>query len=173
MLFAIEHKILKGRFMLIDKKVERYVESVVVFVPASMRARAARDVTDMVNDMIRDYASGREPDILDARAVIKLLGSPEEIALTWLATNEDRKHAKKEGSMFGIGIPWPEFLSSARTQRYLSAMLSFFTVLSVALIVAGILALGTHVISTMLPVFVGLVLALVSMTGKGVLIRQY
>lgn len=161
--------------MLIDRKVERYVESVVIFVPASMRARAARDVTDMVNDMIRDYAAGREPDILDARAVIKVLGSPEEIALTWMAANEERKLEKgsEAGILSGLDLPVISFLSQARMQRYLSRLLSFFTVIAVMLVVFGLLALGTHAISTMLPVFVGLILALVSMTGRGVLIRQY
>ena len=105
--------------MLIDRKVERYVESVVIFVPASMRARAARDVTDMVNDMIRDYAAGREPDILDARAVIKVLGSPEEIALTWMAANEERKLEKgsEAGILSGLDLPVISFLSQAKMQR--------------------------------------------------------
>ena len=163
--------------MLVDRKVERYVQEVVRYVPPAWRGRAAKDVTDMINDMIGDYAAGREPDILDARAVIRLLGSPEEIALTWIASNESRK---KEGqsstggrTVFGIPLPDLSFLGSKKMRSVVTIVMNVFSVLAVVLVVLGLLALGTNAISTMLPVFVGCILALVSVTGRGVLIRQY
>lgn len=166
------HKILKGKCMLIERKVERYVEGVISYIPSAQRGRAARDVTDMINDMISDYAAGREPDILDAREVLRTLGSPEEIAVTWMAADEERKleeEAEKKGRISAAMRKLPPVL----TQRYVSRMMTFFTVLSVLFVIVGLLGLGTHVISTMLPIFVGLILALVSMTGRSVLIKLY
>ena len=158
--------------MLIERKVERYVEGVISYIPSAQRGRAARDVTDMINDMISDYAAGREPDILDAREVLRTLGSPEEIAVTWMAADEERKleeEAEKKGRISAAMRKLPPVL----TQRYVSRMMTFFTVLSVLFVIVGLLGLGTHVISTMLPIFVGLILALVSMTGRSVLIKLY
>ena len=162
--------------MLIDRKVERYVEAVVSYVPAVSRGRASKDVSEMIYDMIRDYAAGREPDILDARTVIRVLGSPEEIAETWMAADKDRKYETErqiEQTIFGLKIPSLEALTRGKALRYLSLMTNLFMVLAVVFVVVGLLAVGTHVISSMLPILIGCIFALVSVTGRGVLIRQY
>ena len=158
--------------MLIDRKVERYVHEVISHIPAARRTRAARDVSGMVYDMIGDYAGGREPDILDARAVLKVLGDPKEIALTWLASDEDEK---REGRFAagGLKLPFSFSLSEGRVRKIVSVMMNICTFLAVCLVALGLLALSTHAINTMLPIFAGCVLGLVVVTGRGVLVRQY
>ncbi len=162
--------------MLIDRKVERYVEEVVSYVPAVSRGRAAKDVSEMVYDMIRDYAAGREPDILDARTVIRVLGSPEEIAATWMAANKDRKTEntqRAEEFLFGLKLPFVGSMSRGKALRYINLISNLLMVLAAVFVVVGLLAVGTHVIRSMLPVFIGCIFALLSVTGRGVLIRQY
>ncbi len=162
--------------MLIDRKVERYAMAVASYVPAPFKSRAEKDVSDMIYDMINDYADGKEPDILDAREVISSLGSPEDIALRWMTTYKDRSRERgemKELTVFGFKVPELQFLTGEKTRRYLASLMNVFTMLSIVLILFGVLGLGTHVIRTMLPVFTGCVLALLSLTGRGVLIRQY
>ena len=77
--------------MMIDRKIQRYVKDVVAFLPARMKNGAEQEISEMITDLVRDYAGDREPDILDARKVIEELGDPEMMALSWLETAEEMK----------------------------------------------------------------------------------
>ena len=57
--------------MMIDRKIQRYVKDVVAFLPARMKNGAEQEISEMITDLVRDYAGDREPDILDARKVIE------------------------------------------------------------------------------------------------------
>ena len=75
--------------MVIDRKIERYVREVMKYLPAGDRGLAQSEITEMLRDMVRDHAGDKEPDILDARAVIEELGSPEIMAMSWLEARHD------------------------------------------------------------------------------------
>ena len=157
--------------MVIDRKVERYAREVCLYLPPRERGEAELEITEMLMDMIRDHAGGKEPDILDARAVLEELGDPEIMALSWLETVEDSDRAAlPDGAKDRPGFLGP--LTLTKMNKAISMMLMLFTVLSVLFIGFGIVALTTHIINTFLPVFLGCVLALVSFAGRSVLVRQ-
>jgi len=156
--------------MVIDKKIQRYVGDVVAFLPQHRRSWAERELTEMITDLVRDHAAGREPDILDARAVLEELGDPEVMALSWMEVDDIDERERSSSavgavrSAAGRGSGRPAITASLN--RLVSAMLLVFTVLSFVLTGVGIVALSTHAINTMLPVFLGCVLALASLAGR-------
>jgi hypothetical protein len=66
-----------------------------------MRGEAEHELTELLLDLIRDHANGKEPDILDARAVIDEMGSPELMAMSYLETKGE---TKTEASPFTEGL---------------------------------------------------------------------
>ena len=159
--------------MVINRKVERYAREVSSFLPSRDRAEAEHEITEMLLDLVRDHAGGKEPDILDARAVIDELGDPEIMAMSWLEARED-SGLNEEQSGFRIGgtVLNTSPLMLARMNKAVSVMLMVFTVLAVLFVGLGIVALGTHTINTFLPIFLGCVLGLVSIAGRSVITRQ-
>lgn len=159
--------------MMIDRKIQRYVKDVVAFLPARMKSGAEQEISEMITDLIRDYAGDREPDILDARKVIEELGDPEMMALSWLETAEEMKRESSPVKQLAAGTGLDlELPSLEKMNRALSALMLIITVMAVGCIGFGLIALGTHLISTMLPVFAGCVLALLSLAGRSVILRQ-
>ena len=162
--------------MVIDRKIERYVREVMKYLPAGDRGLAQSEITEMLRDMVRDHAGDKEPDILDARAVIEELGSPEIMAMSWLEARhdfgeEDESALPITGWLSSV-IPAIEKISWKKMNRAVSVMLMAFSVLAVFLVCFGIIALSTHMITTMLPVFLGCVLGLVAAAGRSVQVRQ-
>jgi len=159
--------------MVIDRKVERYAREVCQYLPQRDRGEAELEITEMLTDLIRDHAGDKEPDILDARAVIEELGDPEIMALSWLETIEDTGYGARPAGTDLIGkVTGGASLTLTKMNKAVSVMLMLFTVLSVLFVGGGIVALSTHMINTFLPVFLGCVLALVSVAGRSVLARQ-
>ena len=159
--------------MMIDRKIQRYVKDVVAFLPARMKNGAEQEISEMITDLVRDYAGDREPDILDARKVIEELGDPEMMALSWLETAEEMKSESSSAKHLAAGAGLDlELPSLEKMNRVLSFLMLIITVMAVVCIGFGLIALGTHLISTMLPVFAGCVLALLSLAGRSVILRQ-
>ena len=159
--------------MMIDRKIQRYVKDVVAFLPARMKNGAEQEISEMITDLVRDYAGDREPDILDARKVIEELGDPEMMALSWLETAEEMKRESSPAKHLAAGAGFDlELPSLEKMNRVLSFLMLIITVMAVVCIGFGLIALGTHLISTMLPVFAGCVLALLSLAGRSVILRQ-
>ena len=159
--------------MMIDRKIQRYVKDVVAFLPARMKNGAEQEISEMITDLVRDYAGDREPDILDARKVIEELGDPEMMALSWLETAEEMKRESSSAKHLAAGAGLDlELPSLEKMNRVLSFLMLIITVMAVLCIGFGLIALGTHLISTMLPVFAGCVLALLSLAGRSVILRQ-
>ena len=161
--------------MVIDRKIDRYVEEVLLFLPSRCRAEAEKEITEMLKDLVRDHAGKNEPDILDARAVLAELGDPEIMAMSWLEAREDLKesgmYGKKRSGILGRRISIDE-MSYRKMNKALSVLLLIFSVLAVFFVGFGIIALSTHLITTMLPIFLGCVLGLVGMAGRSVLAKQ-
>ncbi len=161
--------------MIIDRKVERYVQEVTEYLPGRMRGEAEHELTELLLDLIRDHANGKEPDILDARAVIDEMGSPELMAMSYLETKGE---TKTEASPFTEGLDALgdalnlDPLTLGKMNRMVTVMLMIFSVLAVVLVGFGIVALSTHAITNVLPIFLGCVLGLVAVAGRSVLARQ-
>lgn len=148
----------KGLQMLIDRKVAGYVRAVTNQVPLRDRGRVDRELTDLIYEMMKEYAGGKEPDILDCRDVLRDLGTPEEVAAAYIETKQS---GKKPGRT-------REFLAS-RSGRMLRLVYTILTVLAVCLVAFGLIGLGTQTISTMLPIFLGVVIALMIVLMRSVL----
>lgn len=160
--------------MVIDRKIDRYVEAAVSYLPSRYRAEAAAEMKEMLTDLVIDHAGSNEPDILDAREVLRELGAPEIMAMSWLETREDldgdpsaRRQMGLVGRLTNMDAP-----SFNRLNHIVSMMFLVFLVLAVVFVAFGIIALSTHLISTMLPIFLGCVLGLVAVAGRSVLARQ-
>ncbi len=142
--------------MLIDKKIERYVRDAAKHVPARYRGGMSRELTDMIHEMVVDYAAGEEPDVLDVRDVLRDLGTPEDVASTYMESKLNRveEHHRRTRGEF---IDWAQLI-----YRGLS-------ILGAVLVIIGVIGIGTQRIQTMLPLFLGVVCALVSVMGRSVL----
>ena len=161
--------------MVIDRKIERYVQEVIKYLPARDRGEAQSEITEMLQDMVRDHAGNKEPDILDARAVIEELGEPEIMAMSWLEARhdfgEDREEDPAIAQWMSSFVP-ADRISWKKLNRAASILLMTFSVLAVFFVCFGIIALSTHMITTMLPIFLGCILGLVAAAGRSVLVRQ-
>ena len=161
--------------MVIDRKIERYVKEVVQYIPSRLRAEAEAEITEMLTDMVRDHAGGKEPDILDAREVLDELGDPGIMAMSWMETRQDLEEESfldnPAAKIMGLFIS-ADNESVEKMNRILRLMLMIFSVLAVFFVGFGIIALGTHLIKTMLPIFLGCVLGLLAIAGRSVLVRQ-
>ena len=159
--------------MVVETKIENYVKKAVSYLPYKMRTEASADLEEMILDMVRDHAGSREPDILDARAVLRDLGKPEDMALSWIES-QDGKNIQTSGpaAWLAAHLAALDGLSIEKANHLLHVMTFVLSILAVLFVGFGLLALSTHVIDNMLPIFVGCVLALGVVAGRGALSRQ-
>lgn len=159
--------------MIVDTKIENYVKKAVSYLPRKMRAQASTDLEEMIRDMLSDYVPSGEPDILDVRKVLKDLGRPEDIALSWIES-QDRKntHASGPAAWIAEHLGMLDGLSIERANHLLQAMTFVLSILAVCFVGFGLLALSMHVIDNMLPIFIGCMLSLGVVAGRGALARQ-
>lgn len=139
--------------MLIDKKVQSYVRAVTNRVPAKEKGRVTRELTDMIYEMMEGYAGDHEPDILDCRDVLRDLGTPAQVALTYMETKKDKKRRakKKAGNTLGT------ILDTNRMQL-LHIMYLILAVAAAGMVIVGIIGLATQAFLTTLPIFLGVVI---------------
>ncbi len=142
--------------MLIDRKIERYVRDVAKYVPARDRVRMNRELTDLIHEMVYDYAGSETPDILDCKDVLRDLGTPEEVAKAYLESKKSRIEERSHYSS-DMAIDWMQLIYHA------------MSVIGTILVIVGVIGIGTNQIDTMLPMFLGVVLALISVMGRSVL----
>lgn len=176
--------------MLVEHKVDRYVEAVCEKLPLKYRRRASGEVRELIYETLSEYTDGREADILDVREVLADIGTPSAMASTWLSSalaareEEERNiRSKRAGKAHKKEQKAPrrsileilsfEFVSTEHMRRIMDFMMSILTILAILLISIGLIGIGTHFLTTMLPVFVGCVLALMVAAGRGVLQRDY
>ena len=137
--------------MLIEKKINTYIHNVIVRLPLYARNGADQDLRDMIYEMLDDYAGDHEPDILDCRDVLRDLGSPAEMAEAYKQSVKLERERNREQE----GV------------RKLTTVSAVLMVAAVLLIGIGLVAVSVKLTSSMLPLFIGAVLALVSVTGRG------
>lgn len=159
--------------MVVETKIANYVKKAVSYLPYKMRAEAGADLEEMILDLVRDHAGTRKPDILDAREVLRELGRPEDMALSWIESR-DGKNVRTSGPADWLvsRLAALDGLSIEKANHLLQVMTYVLSILAVLFVGFGLLALSTHVIDNMLPIFVGCVLALGVVAGRGALSRQ-
>lgn len=146
--------------MIIDSKIERYVHEVTRYIPLGERSQVGEELTLMIKDMVIDYAGNKKPDILDCKEVLQDLGTPEEVAEAYIETHEARRKAGREKGFF-----------ESKKGQLAQLVCTLISIVAAILVCVGIVGLGTHLISTMLPLFLGVILALG--TGAGKVIIRY
>lgn len=151
--------------MLIEKKIQTYIQDVTKHLPMRMRADAASEIRGLIDDMLEDYAGEDGPDILDVRDVLRDLGKPEELAQSY----KEQTHIAHEKEKASKGI----FTEDSKQRLHIISMI--LTFVAVGLVVFGIIGLSVHLVSTMLPIFLGLVIALGVVMSRTFLVegREY
>ena len=152
----------------IDRKIERYLSRVCENLPIKYRSRASKELNQFIRETIQESA-GKDPDILAVRRVLNEIGKPEDVAFSWLASAKEANSDKKSGYKPDLGILELlslDFMQPETISKIASFMMTLFTVLAIGLVVFGLLAVSTHAISTMLPVFMGCLLALAVVAGR-------
>lgn len=146
--------------MLIEKKINAYIHNVIVRLPLYARNGADQDLRDMIYEMLDDYAGDHEPDILDCRDVLRDLGSPAEMAEAYKQSVKLERERNREQE----GV---RKLTNEQLLHIMSTVSAVLMVVAVLLIGIGLVAVSVKLTSSMLPLFIGAVLALVSVTGRG------
>lgn len=147
--------------MLVEKKIENYVKEAVSNLPLRARRGAKEALTAYIYDMMDDYAGEGEADIITCRQVLKDLGAPDDMAEMYIDSirEEEGQPARRHR----------EFrLSGAQVRKVLQVLSSMLIILAGCLVFFGLVALGTKMINSMLPVFVGVVLALITIVIRGI-----
>ena len=137
--------------MLIEKKINAYIHNVIVRLPLYARNGADQDLRDMIYEMLDDYAGDHEPDILDCR-VEELKAYKQSVKL------ERERNREQEGV---------RKLTNEQLLHIMSTVSAVLMVVAALLIGFGLVAVSVKLTSSMLPLFIGAVLALVSVTGRG------
>ncbi|MBP3913435.1 MAG: hypothetical protein J6D14_03395 [Lachnospiraceae bacterium] len=152
----------------IDRKIERYLSRVCENLPIKYRSRASKELNQFIRETIQESA-GKDPDILAVRRVLNEIGKPEDVAFSWLSSAKEGTTDKKSNHKPDLGILELlslDFMKPETISKIASFMMTLFTVLAIGLVVFGLLAVSTHAISTMLPVFMGCLLALAVVAGR-------
>ena len=63
---------------ILDRKIARYTEQAVKYLPVYLRFGAQKEMAELVRQMLEDYSGKKEPDILDLREVLAEIGRPSE-----------------------------------------------------------------------------------------------
>ena len=78
---------------MVTRIVNRYVEQVVDLLPFWEKSHARKALKDVIFEMLEDYCEGERPVGRDARAVLSVLGSPEELANQYYEFRSRQKKA--------------------------------------------------------------------------------
>ena len=65
---------------MVRKIIDQYVDDVVRQLPVSRRRQAEKKLRGAIYEMLTEYTDGEKPVSRDARAVLRELGSPDEVA---------------------------------------------------------------------------------------------
>ncbi len=140
--------------LLVDRKIDQYVDSVAAKVPMWDRKRVREELTDLIHEMLADYAGTKKPDILDCKDVLRDLGTPDEVARMYLESGRDRN-----------GNPVKAPLGWEQSRRILSFA---FSAVAALLVIIGVVGLGTQSYQATIPLFLGVVLSLISIVSRSV-----
>ena len=133
----------------VRKIIDQYVDDVVRQLPVSRRRQAEKKLRGAIYEMLTEYTDGEKPVSRDARAVLRELGSPDEVADSYY--RQKRKSGGKRGR-----IP-------AQTAW---RIIRFMMILSAVFVTVGTLLIVIGVTSNTVLVFTGAALALLVMVVR-------
>ena len=127
---------------MVRKIIDQYVDDVVRQLPVSRRKQAEKKLRGAIYEMLAEYTDGEKPVSRDARAVLRELGSPDEVA--------DSSGGKR--GRIPAQTAW--------------RIIRFMMILSAVLVTVGTLLIVTGVTSNTALVFTGAALALLVMVVR-------
>lgn len=127
---------------MVSRIVNRYVEDVEKELPFWVRRKAGKELKDVIYEMMEDYTEGERPVGRDARAVLRELGTPDEIAAQFY---EQRKKQKKR--------------MRVSTRKLLMILIRGFSAAAAVLIFTGVIFLAAGITNNMFMIFIGAFMA--------------
>ena len=134
---------------MVRKIIDQYVDDVVRQLPVSRRKQAEKKLRGAIYEMLTEYTDGEKPVSRDARAVLRELGSPDEVADSYY--RQRRKTGRKHGKI-PAETAWK--------------IIRFMMILSAVFVISGTLLIVTGVTSNTALVFTGAVIALLVMVVR-------
>ncbi len=134
---------------MVRKIIDQYVDDVVRQLPVSKRRQAEKKLRGAIYEMLTEYTDGEKPVSRDARAILKELGSPDEVADSYY---RQRRKAKGRSRRIPAGAA--------------AGIFRLLMILSAVLVTLGTFLVVTGVTSNTALVFAGAVIALLMMAVR-------
>lgn len=134
---------------MVGRIIDQYVDAVTQQLPIGVRKSVERKLKDTIYDKLDEYTNGQRAVSRDVRAVLREMGSPDEIVNAYYEEAARRKKRTKKES----------------DQNMEDASNVIFGV-SVMLVILGMILLIAGVTSNVFPILLGSVLALSVMLSK-------
>ena len=123
---------------MVRKIIDQYVDDVVRQLPVSRRKQAEKKLRGAIYEMLAEYTDGEKPVSRDARAVLRELGSPDEVADSYY-----RQRKRPKGNRGKI------------TAETVARFTRLLMILSAVFVSIGILLIVTRITSNTALVFAG------------------
>ncbi|MDO4804930.1 MAG: hypothetical protein Q4A32_08945 [Lachnospiraceae bacterium] len=134
---------------MVSRIIDRYVDEVTQQLPIGVRKAAERSLKDVIYEKLDDYTDGQRAVTRDVRAVLREMGTPDELADAYYKEIARRKKNKKRDAAQNL-------------EEASSVVLG----VSVMLVVLGLILLACGVTSNVFPILLGAVMALSVMLSK-------
>ena len=128
---------------MVRKIIDQYVDDVVRQLPVSRRKQAEKKLRGAIYEMLAEYTDGEKPVSRDARAVLRELGSPDEVADSYY-----RQRKRPKGNRGKI------------TAETVARFTRLLMILSAVFVSIGILLIVTRITSNTALVFAGTIMGL-------------
>lgn len=134
---------------MVSRIVDQYVDAVTQQLPIAVRKSVERKMKDTIYEKLDDYTHGQRAVSRDVRAVLREMGSPDEIADAYYQEAARRKKIK----------------AKEREQNMEDNTKVIFGV-SIMLVVLGLVLLVAGVTSNVFPILLGAILSLSVLLSK-------
>ncbi len=134
---------------MVSRIINQYVDDVTQQLPIAVRKSVDRELKDIIYEKLDDYTDGQRAVSRDVRAVLREMGSPDEIADIYYA-EIDRRRKKK----------------ARENKQSLEDASGVVFGVSIMLVILGLVLLIAGVTSNVFPILLGAVLSLSVMLSK-------
>ncbi len=134
---------------MVSRIVDQYVDAVTQQLPIAVRKSVERRMKDTIYEKLDEYTHGQRAVSRDVRAVLREMGSPDEIVNAYYEEAARRKKKK-----------------SRENEQNMEDALKIVWGVSIMLVVLGLILLIAGVTSNVFPILLGAVLALSVMLSK-------
>lgn len=134
---------------MVSRIINRYVDEVTQQLPIGVRKAAENNLKDMIYEKLDDYTDGQRAVSRDVRAVLREIGTPDELADAYYKELARQKRKRKRESVGNL--------------EEASNVVLWVSILLVAL---GLILLACGVTSNVFPILLGAVMALSVMLSK-------